>query len=456
MTGPAITFGGIGSGMDVESLIDGLVGVARQPLSRLQSRAASSRAAVTQISDLSSLLAGLKSSVEALDTAQKVGSFKAASGNDDAVTASANGNAQPGTYEIEVQALAKAGRRYSNAFASSSGALGQTGSLTIQIGTGDLQEEGGTLLVGAATATIDVAADDTLDSILQKINDSDIRVKASAFFDGSQYRIQVRGLDAGSDNALTFTENDLDLGFNVAENITQQAQNARLTIDGFQVESKTNQISQAIPGVTLALKKTTTEPFEITVSNDAEALAGKVKTFVEAYNKVVEKVHAAAGFGSTNATNPTLRGDSTLRGVTSQLSRALGSTFGTGQRNTLASIGIQLNNNGTLKLDETKLSSAQSEDPGALTNILAGDNTNPGMMDLIRDLTTSLTDSVNGSLQIRKDGLDSRARSIEDQIAREELRLVKMEDRLRKTFSDMDSYVSGQNAQLSFLLSNSR
>lgn len=454
MTGPAITFGGIGSGMDVDSLISGLVGVSRQPISRLQTRAAAARSAVTSMSEVGTLLSSLKSAAADLDTAQKVGSFKASSTNDKAVALSAGGNAQPGTYKVEVVQLAQGGRQYSNGVSSATSGLGLNGTLTLQIGTGDLQAPGGGLLVGAATAAIDVTLDDSLDSIIQKINDSDLRLQASAFFDGSQYRIQLRGLDAGSDNGLTISQSGFDLGFNEPDNIKQVAQNAQVKIDDFLVESPTNQVSQAIQGVTLALKEKTTEPFEISIESDPEALGKKLQGFVDAYNKVIDKLHTTAGFGDKKATNPLLSGDSTLRGVGSRLSQALGTTFGSGLRNSLASIGVQLNTNGTLKLDATKLAKAQTEDPKALESILAGDGSSSGVMDLVRELANNLTDPTSGSVNIRKDGLDSRARSISDQIAREEERLVTMEARLRKTFSHMDSYVSGQNSQLSFLLSN--
>ncbi|MEN9580845.1 MAG: hypothetical protein RJA70_3854, partial [Pseudomonadota bacterium] len=254
----------------------------------------------------------------------------------------------------------------------------------------------------------------------------------------------------------TITQAGFDLGFNAPENIKQVAQNAQVKIDDFLVESPTNQVSQAIQGVTIALKEKTTAPFEVTIASDPDALGKKLQGFVDAYNKVVDKLHATAGFGDKKATNPMLAGDSTLRGVGSRLSQTLGTTFGTGLRNSLASVGVQLNTNGTLKLDATKLAKAQTEDPKSLETILAGDGSTKGVMDLVRELAHSLTDPTSGALNIRKDGLDARAKGFSDQIAREEERLVSMEARLRKTFSSMDTYVSGQNAQSSFLQSNFR
>jgi flagellar hook-associated protein 2 len=452
--GPAVTFGGIGSGMDIEGLISGLVGVSRQPVSRLQSRAAAAKAAVTDLSNVGGLLSKLKTAATALDSMEKVGSYKTETSNEKALGITANGNAQPGSYEIEVLQLATAERRYSDSFASNNTALGMSGTLTLQMGTGDTVSPDSPILVGGDTATLNIEASDTLDSIIQKINDSGLRVKASSFYDGNEYRLQLRGLDAGEDNAIIVGQNGIDLGLENEDNIVNRAQDAKITVDGFEVKSKTNTIGQAIPGVTLNLKQVTDEPFTISVQDDTDALGKKVQDFVDAYNAVINQVHTTAGFGKTKASNPLLAGDSALRGITNRLNTQLSRTFGSGAFNTMASLGIQLNNNGTLKLDQTKLSNAISKDPSAVSTVLAGGTGSDGIMDMMRDLVSNLTAPNTGTLDVRKEGLDAQARRFNDQIGREEKRLESLESRLRKTFSEMDSTVAGYNAQLNYLLAN--
>lgn len=452
--GPTITFGGIGSGMDIEGLISGLVNVSKQPISRLQSRTAAAKAAVTDLSDVGGLLSKLKAAATALDSPEKVSSFKATSSNEKALGITANGNAQPGTYNVEVIQLAAAERRYSNGAATSNGALGYTGSLTFQVGAGDTISPDSDVLVGGETATLNIEATDSLDSIIQKINDAGIRVKASSFYDGKEYRLQIRGLDTGEDNAIIIEENGFNLGLNEESNIATRAQNAKIRVDGFDVESATNTIAQAIPGVSLTVKQKTTEPFEISVQDDTDAMGAKFKDFIDAYNAVVKKVHTLAGFGQTKATNPLLAGDSALRGITSRLSSQLTKTFGSGQFNTLASLGVQLNNDGTLRLDQTKLNNAISKDARAVTDIIAGNANADGMMDMMRDLANSLTAPNTGILDVRKDGLQAQAKRYDDQIGLEQKRLDTLEARLRKTFSEMDATVAGYNSQLNYLLAN--
>jgi len=187
-----------------------------------------------------------------------------------------------------------------------------------------------------------------------------------------------------------------------------------------------------------------------------DGLAKKLTTFVEAYNAVIGKIHTAAGFGKQRATNPMLAGDSAMRGVSNRLSASLTQTFGSGSANSLAGIGVKLNNDGTLRLDKTKLSKALSEDPTAVTTILAGDQAlnTKGIMDVMRGLTTSLTDPKNGSLTVRKEGFEGQARRYADQIQRENLRLAKVEERMRATFTAMDTAVSSSNAKLAYVQAN--
>ena len=84
-------------------------------------------------------------------------------------------------------------------------------------------------------------------------------------------------------------------------------------IDGFAVTSATNQISGAIPGVTLAATKETTAPITLSLAADPEALRGKIKGVVDAYNAVIGKIHTTAGFGQIAASDSVLTGDSMLR-----------------------------------------------------------------------------------------------------------------------------------------------
>jgi flagellar hook-associated protein 2 len=217
------------------------------------------------------------------------------------------------------------------------------------------------------------------------------------------------------------------------------------------VSSKTNQVQGVISGVTLALAEVTTTPATISIESDKEGFATKLKTLVDSYNGVINKIHTEAGFGSIKASNSELSGDSALRSITSRLSQALTQTVGTGRFQTLRSIGIELNNNGTLKLNNTALEKALAEDPEAVTKILSGNDSGVGgVMDNMVSLTTEML-SAKGTITTKKDGLSARQKALTDRADVEQRRLDRMEEALRKQFTEMDSLVAATRNQGNFL-----
>jgi flagellar hook-associated protein 2 len=351
-----------------------------------------------------------------------------------AVAATATGAASGGSFEIEIENLATAYKAYSTGLGNSTAtALGQSGTLTLSS--------------GGKSADINIVAGDNLDAVVQKINASGLRVSASSLFDGTNYRLQLRGLDTGAANEVSVVESGTALGFNPLSHGTD----AKFSVDGFALTSASNQVTGVISGVTLALAKKTTEPLTLEIKSDPTAFADKLKSFVDSYNAVVNKVHTVSGFGSVKASNKALAGDSTLRTLTNQLSRNLTQTVGTGKFQTLRSMGLELNNDGTLNLNQGQLEKALAEDPNAVANILAGDDAGQkGIMDGLTTLTTDIVSS-KGLVQARKDGLDARNKFLTDQLDKENGRLTRMEEQLRKQFNEMDQTVSKNNALGSFL-----
>jgi len=434
---PAITFGGVGSGIDTEKIISGLISASQGPLQQVTTQQAQTQAAISSMSDIGALLSKLKDSLTALDTTQEVGSFKASS-NNTAVAVSASGSAKPGSFQIDVTQLATSYKAYSDPLGvtQSNQAMNQSGTLS--------------LAVGDKTANIAVAAGDSLDTVIGKINSSGLRVSASSFFDGKEFRMQLRGLDTGKENDVVVTEGGTTFGF--ANNVKSSGQDAELTIDNFKVTSKSNQVTGVIGGVTLALTaKTTDGAATVTIDNDPDAFAGKLNSLVSSYNAVVNRIHQEAGFGSIKAANPALAGDSSLRSITGRLNDMLTKQVGTGKFQTLRSIGLQLNNDGTLKLDSTALKTALQQDPDAVTKIIAGDDNNvKGVADLMLSVTNDLV-SDKGALTARKDGLATRSKFLDDRAATEQKRLDQMEAQLRKQFTEMDSTVAANNALINSL-----
>ncbi len=432
-----ISFGGIGSGLDVEGIVTGLVQASKGSLNAINSRAATAASASSSISELSSLLSRFQSAVSALDDATETKSNTVTSSSS-SIVASATGAAQAGSYGVKVLGLATEARVYSNTFTSTGGALGQAGSLELGI--------------GETSATIEITAEDSLNSIVGKINDAGLRVSATTFYDGTSHRLLLNGLDKGSDSALSIVETGFDFGLNVASNIKQTAANARVEVDGFLVESQSNQVMGAIPGVTLAVTKTTAEQETITVATDPGALQAKMQAVVDTFNTVINKVHTLSGFGGTKASNSLLAGDSTLRNLTSRMSNAVMTRVDTGTKyESLASIGMNLGRDGTLSFDAIKFKEAFTADPSSVGQVLAGSGSTDGIMDVFRDLSKSLTTSGTGLLSTKVETIDAQVKALKERATSEQERLDRYAEQLRSQFLGIEDSVSSSYADLDYL-----
>jgi len=436
-----ISFGGIGSGMDTEGIVTALTNVERQGQQTLQSKLTATNSSISNLSSVSSLLSKLKSASDALDTAAEVGSYKASSSSA-AVVVSASGLATPGKYSLTVEKLAKEQRTYSDSITSVGTALNQAGTLRLGVGSGDTKD----VTIGTA---------DTIDDVIGKINSSGLRVTASSFYDGSSYRIQLRGQDTGAANALSISELGTSFGFTVPENTVQQAQDAKLQLDGFTIKSATNQVTGAIRGVTLALTAESATAVTVAVDNDPDSLKTKLNALVDSYNAVVSKVKELAGSSSAKAKDPGLAGDSTLRSLTSRLSSALQTQIGSGSYTTLGSIGLSLDRSGKLSLDSTKFDKATAADSAAVTKLLSGvDGGAQGVMDVVSSAVDNFTRTGTGLLVGRSDALSATTKRLQSRIDAEETRINRYADMLRKQFTQMDTQVASYNAQSTYLTQN--
>lgn len=436
----AINFGGLASGLDSNAIIDGLMKAERIPLTTLQKRKSSADQAAQIVSGIATKLSSLRSAADALADLTRFSSFTATS-SDSALVATTSGASTGGAFTVTVNAVAKEQRTYSNAQTSSTDALNMTGTLAIQVGTG-------------TAVNVDVTASDTLTSIATKINQSGARVSSNILFDGSQYRLVVRGLDSGAANAVTFNETGLSLGLSAPGNTPQAAQDASLTVDGITITRPTNQIAGVIPGVTLAVTKPVSN-VEVKVASDPKALEDKINTLVKAYNDVINAGHSATGYGSTKASSPLLSGDSTIRSVMGQISQALHAPVAgaTGKYQTLSAIGLESTRDGTLTLNATKLAAALTEDSAAVSRLFVV-NTASGMNGLMGNLRGKIdefTGTDTAILQARIDGIGKLSRRLQDDADALEARIGRTETTLRKQFAALEQRVSAYNSQSSAL-----
>ena len=432
-----VSFPNIGTNIDVQSIINAYVSAESTQQTQMQQHVQDLQTESTSISGISSALSTLSSALSNLTDRSTIQGYTATSSGSEIAT-SVVGTTQPGSYSVEVVNTAKAYRTYSNALSTSqTSALNLTGILHVAVGSN-------------SSADINISATDSLNTIVGKINSSGLRVSASTFYDGSEYRIQLAGLDTGDANQVTLS--GLDLGFSDTGNMLQQASNAHLKVDNLDVYSPTNQITGAIPGVTLAATANTTSPITVTVASDPQGLSNNIQSMITAYNSVVSKVHTTAGYGTTAASVPGLAGDSTLRGLTDALSDAILTPVGNDANyTTLGSIGISLQEDGTLKLDQTKLSQALTANPTAVMNVLAGPSGGKGVMDILSNLTNSYDESGSGVLANQQSELNDQVNDLNNQIQQEQVRLDNYTAMLQAEFTAMNTSIASSTAMGNYL-----
>lgn len=435
-----ISFSGLASGIDSAAIIDSLMGVERIPQQRLQAQSSALQSKGRIVDQLTSALSALKTAAEGLATPGEFLSYGGTVSDASVAKITTSGTSVPGTYDIEVTALARAQRTYSTPVADADADLSasaQTLSLTIDGTQTDIA-------IPAGSSLRDVAA---------AINGSGASASAGVLFDGTQYRLQVVGRNTGADNAITFADSGLGLNLDTPANTVQAATDAALTIDGFPMTSASNLLDDILPGTTIELKKEDTGPFQLEIAADAEGVKAKLAKFVESYNAVAKIIAAQSGVGKGT---DTLNGDSTVRTIEQGLGRLISSPIpglvgAGGATLQLADLGIQTQRDGTLTLDTEDLDGALAADFARTATYFAGDGTSDGMGELMSDLIDGYTDSIDGLLTSRKKGITAQIATNTEKIDDIEAYLETFEASLRQQYAKLEQVMSELQGQQSYL-----
>ncbi|WP_417664359.1 flagellar filament capping protein FliD [Pseudidiomarina donghaiensis] len=430
---------GIGSGLDLNGLLNQLESAERQRLQPITQQKRSYEAKISAYGKLESGLTKFQDAVKKLGEANTFGATTS-SVNNDVLSVAASNNTALGSYSVNVTNLARSYSVATQGVADRTASLGTgTGSVSFTLGNG-------------TTHTVDFADGQTsLDDIRDKINSAQTDVQASIVNDGSgtPYRLVFSSTKTGTDAGLTdITYSGALAGNIVTDDATEvTAQNANLTLNGIAISSQTNQVEGAIEGVTLSLAKE--GEATISVNRDQESITGAVKEFVESYNELQKTISGLNNFDVETGVSGQLLGDSGLRTVQSQLRNAMSNSV-EGAFKTLSDLGIEVELSGQLKLDETKLSSAVSGQLADVQNFFSGTDTVEGFSALTNNTLTNLL-AENGPLESRISGFKNSLDRLDDRYIREEERIFNTVERYRKQFAQMDSLIANMNSTSAYL-----
>ncbi|HEX7013755.1 MAG TPA: flagellar filament capping protein FliD [Steroidobacteraceae bacterium] len=440
---------GVGSGLDINSLVAQLVSAEAAPHQQRITR--HEMAVTTKLSALGTLkgaLGAFKSALEPLKTTEVFQTRKATSGNKDVFTVTADTDAVAGHYDVEVVNLAKAHQLASGAFAGGSSSVVGYGSLTISVGgesfTVEIDEEEPTL--AAIRNAINEAADNTGVQATLLNTSEGTRLVLTASETGAEHAIVVTasGGDGGLDQ-LTF---DPEGVMNLTE--IEPAQNALIRIAGFDVESDTNVFDDAIDGLTItAIAPSDGETVDLDVSFDLDAVQSRIQKFVSEYNNMQAQLARLGSYNAETKVAGPMLGDALLRGVESEVRRVISSPVEgiTGELNTLASIGITTSATGALEIDNAKLTEALNEHPEAVAELFGSENGIAAR--LYSQLEARLASE--GDVETRNASLQKELKDIEKDKEALSLRLAQLEQRYRAQFTALDSLLAQMQSTSSYL-----
>lgn len=387
-----ITATGIGSGLDIDGLVTQLVAAERAGTD-LQLNRESSRINV-ELSAFASLKSSVSSFQSSLNNLNTLSNFskKVASSSDAAVIGvSAKNDAVENDYEIAVSQLAEKHSLSSIAFSDKDSTALGTGTLTIRFGTTDYDAgtdtyNGFSLNPDSSTANITIdSTNNTLEGIMQAINEADIGVNASVVNDGTGYRLLLSSQNSGASNSLEISVNDDDasntdlnglsrFAFNAsASNLEQSnaAEDALFTINGLAISNASNTVSDAIPGVTLSLKKVSADPVSVSVKDDDQTIVNAVNSFLKGYNQFKSTIKGLTSYDADKNVAGILLGDFTVRSITTYVDNLLRNNIEgvSGEFVNLAELGIKTNGDGQLELDGAKFGQVLTSNRQDVINI---------------------------------------------------------------------------------------
>ena len=378
-----ISSAGIGSGLDIESIIGSLMAAERIPLSKVSQERTAINTKISIYGIIKSSFSELQASADKLSTLSNLNPIKTTSSDDKFVSATASASSAKGTYNIEVSQLAKAQSVATSSVSTADTVVG-TGSLTLTLGSYNSGTNTFTNNPDKTPVTINVGTgQETLAGIKQAINDADAGVTASIVNDGTGSRLVLTSKETGAVNGFKLEVSDGDgtntnttglsrlafdptaaAGFGKNAESLQVAQNANFTINNLAVSKASNTVSDAVEGLTLNLKAVTTTPVKLDVALDDSALKTTLDGFVAAYNKIRGNLKDQQEKDATLSKETT---PAALERGMRNILREQVAQYGVG----LSDIGLSFDKDGVLSLNKTKLDSAVTADPSILEKVFA-------------------------------------------------------------------------------------
>lgn len=433
---------GLVSGIDSSKLIEATLNARKAPIRTAQRRQAAVKSQISQLSSLISKMDGLKTNLESLEENKEVLALTGSSTDEDVLTVTADGEASPGSYLLDVTSLATTEKNRSAFFADKFDEV-TAGTISFAVDGED---------------AVDVVIDegDDLNAVVDKINASDADVHASLIFNGEEYTMQVVKASTGyttasADDALVITETYTGAsGQGLGLTQVSQATNAEFTVDGLAVSVQDNSVADVLEGVTLELKST--GQTMVTVDKDKEGTKENLQAFVDAYNEVMTIIKDQMVVEEGEDRNKKLAGEPFLSRLKTDLQDVVTKEIDglEGTFESLAMLGITTDTKGKLVIDSDDLDDALDQDINGVGDVFTFDTT--GVTAALMEVVDRYVDGSESILEERKEAFQDRVDDFTDRIDDLNDRIASLKIQMTKRFTSLEQTMSTLNQQSSALL----
>ena len=457
---------GIGSGLDVKSIVAQLVALEKRPLTTIKVQAATVQARISAFGQIKSLISTLADAAGKLNSLTTYNAVTTSSSNSATVAASAIGGTAANSFSVKVDSLAKAQATASAALLPVGGALG-AGTLRLQLGKWTVVPASFTPQSGVATVDIAVSATDTVTDVASKINGANAGVSATVLNDVSGQRLLLRSSSTGAAAGFQLTvPTDADgnstdaagLSRLVVGSTIQYGADSNIQINNIPVSSASNTFTNVVSGVTLTAGTVSATAVDVVVAPDQSVFKSAIDKFVAAYNSVNQSLNDLTKYDPATKATGLLQGDPTAIGLQNALRGILQSTTAGSAYSRLAEIGITQQLGGDLAVDSTKLGTALANGD-EVKKLFKNDNSNTLTNGVALKFNTfsqgllavdGLFSSKDASLKRSLDLNAKEQTALNDRVARDETELNRRYSALDVQLSSLNAlsaYVTQQVAQ---------
>ena len=452
---PLITSAGIGSGLDLESIISASVDAENVP--KMNAFAAKDEALQVELSaigEVKSALSQLQDTIEKLadpdNFNKRVANITQPTSDDgDLISVTPTSDITPGDFKIEVVAIAQGSR-----------ALSEDGLFATNEDV--VSASGGTLSFSAGpdkTFDLTLDAGANLSDLRDAINDSDSNfgVTANIINTGSEAKLVLASTVTGTGNDLVITNDNAELdnvstvanaggagGIGIAAENT--AKDAIIKVDGITITNDTNTFKDAVQDMTITAKRESVdnETAKLSVDFDRESATTLVDELITNYNNVIGQLGFQSRIGKP------LNSDSTIRSLSSQMVNTLSTNLtDAGPFESIFDIGLGVTKEGYLEKSSIvrSLNDALDNNFDDIGKAFAGEN---GIASKFEELLNNYVDS-NGIMKQREDSLNGQISDLEDDVENHQFRMESLEARLREQYAGLDVLLAQMQSTQTYL-----